>query len=216
MCQPREPRCRNPQVHGVARIDFGNATDLSDVRLLALCHEAAVPWSLGRITLRVRYSRGADFSGTCFYANRRIYVNLGRHLVYPYRLHTNLARTRTVGRQWYKPVYTLDVEDGYQLALFIFLHELYHLLVKRARRNTRQKESMCDRFAARHLVWRFGAVVRTIKGNPVSCDEWDFKDLEGFVAAARDRRHRPSTAARIPARLTDAPPQSDHQFKLFG
>ena len=67
----------------MARIDFGNTTDLSDVRLLTLCQEAAVPWSLGCITLRVRYSRGADFSGTCFYADRRLYVNLGRHLVYP-------------------------------------------------------------------------------------------------------------------------------------
>ncbi len=199
----------------MARIDFRNSTDLSDTTLLELCHEAAAPWSLGRIVLRVRYSRGADFSGTCFYTQRKIFVNLGRHLAYPYRLHTNLARTRTIGQQWYKPTYTLDVADGYQLALFIFLHELYHLLIKRARRNIRQKESMCDRFAARHLIHRFGAVVRTNDGCSVPREEWDFQDLEGFVAAARNRRCIPAGAARLPTPVATAPKQVDIQLKLF-
>lgn len=199
----------------MARIDFGNTTDLSDVRLLALCHEAAVPWSLGRITLRVRYSRGADFSGTCFYADRRIYINLGRHLEYPYRLHTNLARTRTAGRQWYKPIYTLDLEDGYQLALFIFLHELYHLLVKRARRNTRQKESMCDRFATRTLVDDFGCIVLDEKGKPALREIWDFQDLDGFVAAARAKKQSAKAARRPLSKPPPRPKPPGAQFWLF-
>ena len=130
-------------------------------------------------------------------------------------METYLARAVSSCAVWFKPLYSIELADGYQVVLFVLFHEYYHWLIKRARRNTRQKESMCDRFAARHLVWRFGAVVRTIKGNPVSCDEWDFQDLEGFVAAARDRRRRPSTAARLPARLADAPAPSDRQFELF-
>jgi hypothetical protein len=172
----------------VAVVDFHNSTALPDARLRPQCAAAAAPWAMGRITLRIRYSRGADFSGTCFYADHRIFVNIGRHLNYPYRLRTNLARARTSGRYWHRPVYTIELADGCELALFIFLHELYHLLVKRARRNTRQKESMCDRFAARYLVSRFGLSVRDARGVVVPADEWDFQNLEGFVAAARDRR----------------------------
>ena len=175
----------------LSRIEFHNSTDLSDARLLALCREALAGWSVGTITLRVRYSRVADFSGTCFYTDRRIYVNLGRHLVYPYQMGTNLARAKTVGRRWYRPLYTLELGSGYHIVLFVFLHELYHLLVKRARRNTRQKESMCDRFAARFLIERFGAVVRAPDGRRVERDEWDFQNLDRFVAAARSRRPIP-------------------------
>ncbi len=169
------------------RIEFHNSTDLSDARLLALCSEALVGWSVGTITLRVRYSRVADFSGTCFYTDGRIYVNLGRHLVYPYQMQTNLARAKTVGRRWYKPLYTLELDSGYHIVLFVFLHEFYHLLIKRAKRNTRQKESMCDRFAAGFLTDRFGVVVRGPDGSRVERDEWDFQDLDRFVAAARPR-----------------------------
>jgi hypothetical protein len=77
------------------------------------------------------------------------------------------------------------------------MHELYHLLLKLARRNTRQKESMCDRFAARFLVERFGTAVRGPAGTRVPREEWDFQDLDGFVAAARQRRaSRPSPIRR--------------------
>ena len=145
-------------------------------------------WAVGRLTVRVRYSRGADFSGTCIYSDRRIYINLGRHLTYPYRMATHIARAKSLGRTWYKPTFCVDLSDGYQIALFIFMHELYHLLVKVARRNTRQKESMCDRFATRHMVDRFGATVCTEAGRPVARELWDFQDLDRFVAAARDRR----------------------------
>lgn len=172
----------------MSRIEFRNSTALSDTRLLTLCEEAITGWAVGTVALRVRYSRGADFSGTCFYSDRKIHVNLGRHLAYPYQMKTDVARTKTIGRRWYKPLYSLELANAYQVVLFVFMHELYHLLVKRAKRNTRQKESMCDRFAARFLVDRFGVKVRGANGQPIPRGAWDFQDLEGFVAAARDRR----------------------------
>ena len=193
-------------------IEFNNATDLADGKLLAMCREGAANWSVGRIHLRVRYSRGADFSGTCFYAERRIHVNLGRHLAYPYLMATHLARSKTCGQYWYKPIYTLQLQDGYQVVLFVFMHELYHLLVRKARRNTRQKESMCDRFAARFLVERYGGCVRDRRGGLVAREAWDYQDVEGFVAAAR--RRRPKHPLRAGAR-SPGENQGDSQLLLF-
>ena len=172
----------------MSSIDFHNTTALDDGVLLGMFDDGLSGWSVDTITLRVRYSRSADFSGTCFYADRRIHVNLGRHVGYPYLMKTHLARTRTIGRRWYKPLYTLELHDAYELALFIFMHEFYHLLVKTARRNTRQKESMCDRFAARHLVERFGRAVRDPAGRSVPREAWDFQDLDGFVAPADTKK----------------------------
>jgi hypothetical protein len=97
---------------------------------------------------------------------------------------THLARARTVGRRWYKPKTTIELRDAYQVVLFVFMHELFHLLVKRSRRNPRQKESMCDRFAARHLVNRFDCKVRDGHHRDLPRDEWDFQDLNRFVARA--------------------------------
>lgn len=204
----------------LARIDFHNSTALSSVKLLTLMSEAVAGWAVGRITVRVRYSRGADFSGTCVYSDRKILINLGRHLKYPYHMGTNLARAKTIGRRWYKPIYTLELQSGYEVILFVFMHELYHLLVKRARRNIRQKESMCDRFAARYVVERFGAIVRNDKGEPVPDDVWEFQDLEGFVAAARDRRAARHPIPRRKHQQTaerDLPstPAQDGQLLLF-
>ncbi len=196
----------------MADMDFGNTTHLSDQRLRAYCDDAVHGWAVGRLRVRFRYSRGADFSGTCFYTSQRIFVNIGRHVTYPYRMATHVGRARTVGRRWYKPACIMQMGNAYHLAMFIFMHELYHLLVKRARRNTRQKESMCDRFAARLMVDRFGLYVRTEQGVPIPRDVWDFQDLEGFVAAARDRRvKRPHRAARRP--LPSMKPQG--QLMLF-
>jgi len=178
-------------------MDFGNSTALCDDRLRSMFEDGIDGWSVGAITVRVRYSRGADFSGTCFYADRRIYINLGRHLKFPYKLATNLAKVQVVRRGWRRPLVTIETRDGYELAMFIFMHELYHLLVKRARRNTRQKESMCDRFAARYLVDHFGAPIRDNNNHPVPRESWNFQDLDGFVAAARDKR-RKVKAARTP------------------
>jgi len=167
---------------------FDNTTSLSGDLLHRLCLAGMEGWSVGAVSVRVRYTRSTPFSGTCIYEDRRIYVNLGRHLRYPYRMKTNLAKVRTLGFGWRRPIFRLEMRDAYQLAVFIFMHELYHLLVYRAGRNTRQKESMCDRFAARYLVDRFGCQVRTERGELVPRDEWDFQDLDGFVGAARFRR----------------------------
>ena len=172
----------------MSRIDFQNSTDLDDVPLLAHIQSGVAGWAVGTLTIRFRYSRGADFSGSCYYIDRRIFVNLGRHLTYPYILNTSIARAKTIGRHWYKPMYGVELKNADELVVFVFMHELYHLLVKRARRNTRQKESMCDRFATRYLVDRMGTVVLGPNGDTVSRDVWDFQDLDGFVAAARDRR----------------------------
>ncbi|MFQ5591773.1 MAG: ImmA/IrrE family metallo-endopeptidase [Phycisphaerae bacterium] len=199
------------------RIDFANTTDLCSNALLGLFRDGAAGWSLRPITVRVRYSRGADFSGTCFYGERRIYVNVGRHVVYPYSMGTNLARAKSIGRRWYKPIYTIELGSGYELAVFVFMHELYHLLVKRARRNTRQKESMCDRFAAKFVVSRFGSTVRDERGTVMSPSMWDYQDVEGFVAAARDRRaaRRPVARNREQAAREVAKRPDGGQLLLF-
>ena len=182
----------------MSSIDFGNSTGLSDAKLRTMCQDALNGWNVGCPIVRVRYSRGADFSGTCIYADRRIYINLGRHLVYPYGMKTNLAKVKTVGRAdrggrvpgrgWRRPVYLVELKTAYHLAVFIFLHEIYHLLVYRAGRNTRQKESMCDRFAARYLVNHLGATVRTESGERVPRGQWDFQDLDAFVTGRHVRR----------------------------
>lgn len=180
---------------------FRNQTELDGERLRRMFTRAAGGWSLGRVDVLVRYSRSADFSGTCFYRDRRIHINLGRHVAYPYRLATHVARSKTLGRRWMKPAYFLRVADAYELALFIFLHEVYHLLVKRAKRNTRRKESMCDRFAVRYMVDAMGCELRDGRGHEVARSAWDFQDVENFVAAARERvvvraARRPLSAPR--------------------
>jgi hypothetical protein len=197
----------------VSSIDFHNSTHLANDRLLEMCEEGLQGWSVGRITLRVRYSRGADFSGTCFYADKRVFINIGRHLRYPYRMDTNLAKVKLVDQRWRRLIYAIDLRNGYELAAFIFMHELYHLLVKRARRNTRQKESMCDRFAARHLVDRYGVMVRDHQGRRVARELWDFQDLEGFVAAARDPDYRGRVIQ--PVLKSASRPRSREQLLLF-
>jgi hypothetical protein len=177
-----------------------------------MCLDAAAGWRLDGVIVRVRYSRGADYSGTCCYRPAKIYVNLGRHLTYPYLMATHLARARSSARCWWKPIYSIRLADAYRVVLFVFLHECFHLLVKRARRNTRQKESMCDRFAARALVDGFGAEVLDESGCPVPRERWDFQDLDGFVAAARrpDRKQPPigrvtTAASAAPARPIRTP-----------
>lgn len=169
-------------------LDFANSTTLSTEKIEGLCRAALAGWSVGEITARVRYSRGADFSGTCIYVDRLIYVNIGRHVCYPYEMKTNLARIQTHAGGWQRELYIITLRDAYEMAMFIFLHELYHLLVYRSGRNTRQKESMCDRFAARYLVDRAGCRVTHKDGRLVSRKDWDFQDLTGFVAAARSGR----------------------------
>jgi hypothetical protein len=185
-----------PLAHG---FEFHNATGLDTPRLRTLCREAILPWRTGHLRVFVRYSRGADYSGTCYTGEGRILVNLGRHLTYPYRMSTHLARSVTRGDRWWKPIYTIELADAYQVVLLVFLHECYHRLVRRARRNPRQKESMCDRFAARILVDRHGATVRDGAGDLVPRALWDFQDVEGFIRPLL-RQTAPRAAATRPLR----------------
>ena len=181
---------------------FRNSTALDDHTLVGMFRSAVHPWPIERLDIRVRYSRGSDFSGSCHYAADRLYINLGKHLTYPYLMDTYLARAVSLPSAWFKPLYSIELADGLQVVLFVLLHEYYHWLIKRARRNTRQKESMCDRFAARALVDLCRAVVRNPQGRPVPREAWDFQDLDRFVASALTRRvvRRPTrpAAARHP------------------
>lgn len=168
---------------------FSNSTALDSSVLTTLFVEAMADWPIERLDVRVRYSRSADFSGSLFYQTERLFVNLGRHLAYPYSMETYIARTVSARRSWWKPLYTIALADGYQVVLFIFLHECYHWLIKRAGRNVRQKESMCDRFAARWLVEHFGATIADPKGGFVPREAWDFQDLDRFIATSKGRSH---------------------------
>lgn len=176
---------------------FKNTTALDEAALVRMFVSAVRPWPTDGLDVRVRYSRSSDFSGTCHYATNRLYVNLGKHLRYPYLMETYLARAVSSCAVWFKPLYSIELADGYQVVLFVLFHEYYHWLIKRARRNTRQKESMCDRFAARILVDRYGAAVRNPQGRLVPREAWDFQDLDRFVAPALTKRltRRESTAA---------------------
>lgn len=198
----------------MSTVEFRNQTELDGERLLNLFLDAAKGWSLGRVSVLVRYSRSSDFSGTCFYRDRRIHINLGRHVVFPYSLATHVARAKTIGRRWYKPAYYLHLADAYQLAVFIYLHEVYHMLVKRAKRNTRQKESMCDRFAARYMADRFGCRIAERSGRAVERSAWDFQDVERFVSAAREVRV--TRAARRPVTTAPVSGATGLQLLLFG
>ena len=156
-------------------------------------------WKCDRLAVRVRWSRGAEFSGTCRYGARVITVNLGRGNAYPYGMDTHVARPRRNRTHWWRPVCEIELRDAHELALFVYLHELYHWLVKQARRNTRQKEGMCDRFAMRVLVDEYGCRLRDSKGRPVAREEWDIQDLLRFVEGARSkRRERRSVGEAVP------------------
>jgi hypothetical protein len=207
---------------------LSNSTVISTDRLRAMFEAVVDGWPHRALSVCVRYSRGRDFSGTCDYGAKRILVNIGRSVRYPYDIHTYLARAKSNRRYWWKAIYRLRVADGYQLALFVFCHEYYHWLVKQARRNTRQKESMCDRYGARVLVDRYGAAVVDEKGRAVARAAWDFQDLDRFVARARrltrEEMMRVRQQSAVKAALTrrtarPAPaPVADAtgQFLLFG
>src|SRR5262245_34271867 len=142
-----------------------NVTQLDTAQLSGMLMDGIAGWPCEGFSVSIRYSRKSDFSGTCYYATSRIFVNLGRQNRYPYRLLTNIARPRSSRTHWWRELYSLEVTDAYQLVLFVFLHEYYHWLVQQARRNVRQKEGRCDRFAARVLVDRYGVVVRDSAGS---------------------------------------------------
>lgn len=193
---------------------FNNRTSLDSMTLMRMFTEVMSAWPIERLDVRVRYSRSSDFSGTLFYRTERVLVNLGRHLTYPYPMETYIARAVTIRKSWWKPLHTIELADGYQVALFVFLHECYHWLIKRADRNIRQKESMCDRFAARTLVDLYGAQIYDPQGEPVPREEWDFQDLDRFVAGVNLRRRRTRTPLRRAAREPQIVPRS-FQYELF-
>jgi hypothetical protein len=172
-------------------MDFRNSTDLDSTRLYAMFLRHTAPYRHDRLKVYVRYSRGADFSGTCYYRESRILVNLGRRNCYPYSLNTNIAKAQSTHNGWRREVYQLIVANAEQLALFVYLHELFHYLVNQAKRSPRRKEAMCDRFAARALVDHHGCRVRRSTGRPVRRESWDFKDLDTFIAAAPKDRQIP-------------------------
>jgi len=202
-------------------MDLINRTLLDSARLNEMLTQAAGTWPHDGLVVTVRYSRGAEFSGTCYYQTGRIFINVGRHNRYPYAIRTAVARPQSNARHWWRELYTITAADAYQLALFVFLHEFYHWLVKKARRNVRQKEARCDRFAARVLVDQCGAVVRDPQGRVVPRSAWDFQDLDGFVAAAMrarpPRRGRPAARKPIsaPSGPIAAPPSLGPQLLLF-
>jgi|GEM_PF-1412911 len=185
-------------------MDFSNATELDDALLHALLIRHTHPYRHDGLKVRVRYSRGADFSGTCFGAQDKIYVNLGRANRYPYTLGTNVARARTTCTGWRRDIFRLTVRDASQLVLFVYLHELYHWLVRGAGRSPHRKEAMCDRFATAVLVDCYGCALRSGDGRPAPRGEWDFKDLHAFVARAPQARKSGQAARRpIPVTIRD-------------
>ena len=195
-------------------MNFKNATTLDSNILRETFESAVADWPIEQLMVRVRWSRGSDFSGTCIYRTHRIYINLGRHLRYPYRMETYCARGKKAWGKYYKPGSFIELCDGYQVCLFVFAHEYFHWLVKQAGRNTSQKESMCDRFAARVLVDDYGCVLRDKHGRELPRHEWDAKNLDAFVAAAGREARIISPPLPRAAREVIAPRDGD-QLLLF-
>jgi hypothetical protein len=183
-----------------------NATSLSTERLQSMLLPHVQGWKCDRLVTYVRWSRGAEFSGSCVYDRRQINVNLGKQNTYPYLMDTHAAKPRYNRTHWWRPVCQIELRDAYQLVLFVFLHELYHWLIKQARRNMRQKEGRCDRFAARALVDWHGCRMLDERGREVAREQWDFQDLESFVQAARSRRGRRRLEPPLPSGIPTAAP----------
>ena len=179
-------------------MDFHNSTNLDDARLKRMVLRHTVPYRHDDLVVRVRYSRGADFSGSYYYKKARIYVNVGRRVRYPYSFATHIAKAISGARSWRRPAYHVAVADGYQLALFVYLHELYHYLTSVAGRSPRRKEAMCDRFAARVLADEYGAKITDAQRRPARRESWDFKDLHAFVAAAPKETSTTAVRKTIP------------------
>jgi len=186
-------------------MDLHNSTSLDTERLHNMFVRHTLPYRHDKLKVRVRYSRGAEFSGTCYYGHAQIMVNLGRDNRYPYTLGTSIAKARSNRTHWWRQTYPVTVADAYQLALFVYLHELYHYLVKAAKRSPRRKEAMSDRFATRVLVDYYGCRVCDTSGRPVARETWDFKDLDAFITAAP--RQTPAAPPRTRPRPKPARPR---------
>jgi hypothetical protein len=185
-------------------MEFRNSTALDGDFLNRTFLRHTAPYRHDQLRVSVRYSRGADFSGTCYYREARIFVNLGRHVKFPYLMGTHVAKARSDRTRWWRETYRLSLADGYQLALFVYLHELYHHLVKAAGHSPRRKESRCDRFAARALVDHYGCQMFDSRGEPVPRERWDFQDVQAFVAKA-PKAAAPLSVEPVPAVLRVPP-----------
>ncbi|MCA9242766.1 MAG: hypothetical protein KDA32_02335 [Phycisphaerales bacterium] len=162
-------------------MDFRNSTACDSVRLHALFAWHARRWRTDGLVTRVRFSRGAPFSGTCYYRDSLIYVNIGRENPYPFRFAISAAPTERHSRGWRRPLLYLTVPDAERLALFVFLHELYHWLAFRVGRSPRWKEALCDRFATLALVDDHNCKLTDAKGGVVSREAWDIGDPVGLL-----------------------------------
>ncbi len=162
-----------------------NNTELDTRRIEAMFLRATGQWAAPSLKVTVRYSRGAIYSGTFASKFPRIYVNLLHRNRYPVRVETGIAKAHSFGPSWWKPSYHIKADNPYQLALFVFLHEFYHYLIHRARRNSHRKEAMCDRFAIRYLSTHCRLTVCDANNNPVPRSAWLFQDLDAFVATRK-------------------------------
>lgn len=166
-------------------MEIVNKTELDSKKIVSMILKATNSWQTPRLKVTIRYSRGAKYSGTYIANPPRIYVNIAKNNRYPMKLETSIAKAQTIGRYWWKPIYHIRLENPYQLVLFVFMHEFYHYLIHRARKNSHRKEAMCDRFAIKYLVENYKLKVYDSKNTPVEKEKWLFQDLEGFVRNAR-------------------------------
>lgn len=180
-------------------MQFRNSTALNTDGLYEQLLRHTHPYRHDDLRVSVRYSRGADFSGSCYYVGSRIFVNIGRHVTYPYVMATHVAKATSNSTHWWREQLTVTLAEAPQLVLFIYLHELFHYLVKVSGRNPRRKEAMCDRFAARVLVDQYGCRIQRRSGGAAPREMWDFKDLDAFVATA-PKQTRPAPRP-IPVRV---------------
>jgi len=187
-------------------MEIFNRTQLDTQRLVTMFLSATRRWIAPMLKVSVRHSRGAVYSGTFASNPSRIYVNLGRKNRYPMKIETGIAKARSFGNTWWKPSYHVKVQNDYQVVLFVFLHEFYHYLIHRARRNAHRKEAMCDRFAIRYLTDNCGLTVYDANNNPVTSSAWLFQDLDAFVQTPKTYL-LPIRAARRPKKKRHAVPR---------
>ncbi len=173
-----------------------NRTELDSRKIEAMLLRATTGWDVPKLRVTIRYSRTTKYSGTFMSNPPRIYVNIGKHNRYPMKIETSIARAKSIGRYWWKPAYHIRVETPYQLVLFVFLHEFYHYLIHRARRNPYRKEAMCDRFAVKYLIEHCKLKVYDSSNTPIKKSIWLFQDLEEFVTNARTKPPLKRSATR--------------------
>lgn len=163
-------------------MDYRNSTTIDDAWLYPAVLRYTWPYRHQDLRVRFRPSRGADFSGACYYKSGRIFVNIGRHNRYPYTFATQTATRRGVGGAAVR--FSLVVADAGELALFVYLHELFHWLVYAAGLPPRRREAVCDRFATRVMVDHFGCALLGADGAQAGRAAWDVDDLAALVANA--------------------------------